>query len=101
MKTSGWIIAAVCVIVGALFLYLAGTGMNQGPMMGMTAGMNITMISAMLVSTLFVGALVIGLIASIVALVNSRAHQCKYCNHRVRSEWHTCPYCGTPIPKGK
>ena len=99
MKIPGWIVATVSVVVGALLLYLAATGMNQGPMMGMATGMNFAMVLGMLTFTLLVGALVVGIIVIFVAVLKSQGNKCERCHLRIHSAWHTCPYCGSPISK--
>lgn len=99
MKIPGWIVATVSVVVGALLLYLAATGMNQGPMMGMATGMNFAMVLGMLTFTVFIGALVVGIIVIFVAVVKSQGKKCEHCHHRIHSTWHTCPYCGSSISK--
>lgn len=99
MKTSGWIVATMSVVVGALLLYLAATGVNQSPMMGMTSGMNFVMVLGMLMFTVFVGALVVGMIMLLVIVVKSQGQKCEHCHHRIHSTWHICPYCGSPIRK--
>ena len=97
MKIPGWIVATVSIVVGAWFLYLAATGINQDPMMGMATGMNFAMVLGMLTFTLFVGILVACFIAIFVAVLKSERKNCEHCHHHIHSAWHMCPYCGTSI----
>lgn len=104
MKIPGRIVATMSVILGVSLLYLAATGMNQGPMMGMTSGMmtsgmNFTMVIQMIVVIVLAGAVIIGTIAVFESNRKFQGRKCKQCKQHIHSSWNTCPYCGSPISR--